>query len=260
MNGKNGHVVFLGAGNVATHLSLALFEKGYHIKQIYSRREETAKELARKVNASFTHRTEEIVPNADLYIFSLKDSVLPEIIRRMPVTRGIWIHTAGSIPMDVFSDSVRKYGVFYPLQTFSKNRKISFSGIPICLEASDEETLRLLTHLAESISGNIHFINSEKRRYLHLAAVFSCNFVNYMYDIGSEILRKEEIPFDILLPLIDETASKVRTLSPFEAQTGPAVRYDRNVMDKHLHLLENEKQKEIYRLLSEEIHVRHSNS
>ena len=148
-----------------------------------------------------------------------------------------------------------RYGVLYPLQTFSKQRKVSFDEIPFFVEANQREDVDLLKSIASALSDQIYEVTPEQRKSLHLAAVFACNFTNHMYALAAGLLEKYGLPFDVLLPLIDETAGKVHELSPLIAQTGPAVRYDRNVINNHLNMLADEPAiQEIYRIVSENIH------
>jgi predicted short-subunit dehydrogenase-like oxidoreductase (DUF2520 family) len=246
-------IVFIGAGNVATHLSLALQQSGCSILQIYSKTELSASVLGEKLQVPYSTSLSEIDVNADIYIFSVKDSVLIDCIKKMPDVKGVFVHTAGSVPLSVFDGFTNRAGVFYPLQTFSKNRKLSFAEIPIFIEAFNEEDENLLCELAHLISKNVNILSSEKRKYLHLSAVFACNFVNHIYDLSSQILEEQNLPFDYLLPLIKETASKIEEMTPHEAQTGPAIRYDKPTIEKHLSLLMNEKNKKLYEMLSESI-------
>lgn len=249
-------IVFIGSGNVATHLAKALSDAGNKIVQIYSRTLGNAQSLAENFSADFTDNIQDIDPSADIYIFSVKDDVIAELLSKMPHARAIWIHTAGSVPMDIFSTFTENYGVIYPLQTFSKKRKINFSEVPVFIEGSSDSVCSIVENLAKSISQNVRFLSGEKRRHLHLAAVFACNFTNHMYVLAEEIIGKENIPFDVLNPLIKETATKATEISPKEAQTGPAVRFDEQVMAKHLQLIDDEQIKEIYKLLSKSIHKR----
>ena len=249
-------IIIIGSGNLATHLALSLKAAGHTIVQVYSRLFEHAHELAEKVGADYTNNLREINPNADLVIFSVKDDVLEQLISDLPQSNSVLAHTAGSVSMSVFSGRTESYGVFYPLQTFSKNREIDFSSIPLFLEASDNQSAVLLEEIAKSISNNVRFLSSEKRKYLHLSAVFACNFTNHMYDIASNILKEQNIEFDVLKPIILETAYKVMDLSPEIAQTGPAIRFDEKVVQKHMNMLEDENLKEIYLKLSESIHNR----
>lgn len=248
------NVVFIGAGRLATHLAIELSKRSLNILQIYSRTENSARELAKKVNAKATSDINEVVPNADIYIFSVKDSALPELLAQMPTNKGLWVHTAGSIPLDIFKDYNNRCGVFYPFQTFSKDRDLDFSTIPLFLEASNEDDLKLLFDIAQQISNKVYSLSSKKRQYVHLTGVFACNFVNHMYAISQDILAGEGIPFETVLPLIDETAAKMHDLSPKNAQTGPAIRYDENVINKHIELIKDVDLKEIYTLISKNIY------
>jgi len=157
--------------------------------------------------------------------------------------------------MDIFAPYTSRYGVFYPLQTFSKDRTVSFDHIPVFIEANNPEDEQLLKQIGNQLSDTVIPLNSEKRKYLHLAAVFACNFTNHLYAQASDILEKQEIPREMLFPLIQETVDKIKQMHPRDAQTGPAVRYDQNIMQNHLNLLKEDMQKEeIYKLLSQSIH------
>jgi predicted short-subunit dehydrogenase-like oxidoreductase (DUF2520 family) len=246
-------IVFIGAGNVATHLAEAFQDTGRKILQVYSRTENSAKLLADKINAKFTTDLNQVIPDADLYIISVADSALPQLAKKIKTGKSIAVHTSGFYEMNVLENISENIGVFYPLQTFSKNRKIDFLTIPICIEANSEENLKLLEDLALSFSSNIHFVDSKQKKILHLAAVFTSNFTNHMYSIAEEILKNENIPFDILKPLIKETAEKAIEVNPSESQTGPARRNDNTVMEQHLKMLENNDYKELYEKLSEMI-------
>mgnify|MGYP000023641969 FL=1 len=248
-------IIFIGAGNLATHLSSAMKEQGYNIIQIYSKSLKNAKILGSFLSCDYTDDLHQINDTADLYIFSVKDTALQECIRSVKPNKALWVHTAGSIPLSVFEPHAKRYGVFYPLQTFSKNKKVNFSNIPFFVEANSEKDTTLLTDMALKISQDVRVISSEQRKYIHLAAVFACNFTNHMYAISEKLLKEHGLPFDILQPLIQETADKIKKISPVTAQTGPAVRYDENVMNKQLSLLEDDQLKEIYRLLSKNIHA-----
>ncbi|GHV58156.1 hypothetical protein FACS1894182_09170 [Bacteroidia bacterium] len=249
-------IVLIGAGNVATQLGIALKEKGFQVVQVYSRTLSTAEMLGKKLQTDFTSQLPEITTQADLYIFSVKDAALPLVLKTFPKTSGLWVHTSGSVPMHIFTgSSATRYGVFYPLQTFSKNRNVSFKHIPVFLEANNAEDEQLLKEIALSLSDKVLPLSSEKRQQLHLAAVFACNFTNHLYNIAAQILENQGVDWKILLPLIEETAAKVREFTPREAQTGPAVRYDIPVIEKHLEMLRNDPdEQEIYRILSQDIH------
>lgn len=248
------NVVLIGAANLATNLAKELIKKKFNIIEIYSRSLKSAQELAAITNAKATNEIETISTNADLYIFSVKDSVLSDLIDKLPHNNAIWLHTAGSIPADVLKNKVDKYGVIYPLQTFSKNKSVDFNNIPIFVEGNNSDIESIIYSFAQKLSSKVYKLSSEKRKYIHLSAVFACNFTNHMYTIANNILEQEGIPFDVLLPLIDETALKVHSISPIDAQTGPAVRYDKNVIEKQLNLIEDTNTKEIYKLISKNIH------
>ena len=247
-------VVFVGAGNLATRLSLEMRKAGMDIVQVYSHTEEHAQLLAESLRCSWTVSLDAIVDNADLYVFALKDAVLKDVISRVKPNDGLWVHTAGSMPVSVFEGYVARYGVIYPLQTFSKNREVDFKRIPFFLEVNSPDDERILGDVAKAISCDVRFLSSEKRKSIHLAAVFACNFTNHIYALAAKLLEKEEIPGEVLLPLIDETAAKVHEMSPLEAQTGPAIRYDVNVINKHMEMLDDPDVREIYKLLSQSIH------
>lgn len=250
-------IVFVGAGNLAANLAHAFYRKGFRVAQIYSRTEESARTLAQVVEAEYTTSLEDVASDAQLYIVSLKDDALAELLPQVVAGRekGVWVHTSGSIPMDIWKGHVERYGVFYPLQTFSRNRLVDFREIPVFVEGSSDAEVQFLRQIASALSGKAQVADSEQRRNIHLAAVFTCNFANHMYALGERLLQKNGLPFDILLPLIDETARKVHGLSPRSAQTGPAVRYDTGVIEKHLDMLADEPEMQrLYRLLSDDIH------
>ena len=246
-------VVCIGSGNVATHLSQALYKAGFTIIQIISRTEDHAKTLAQSVDADWTTAPDDI-EDADIYIYSVSDSALGEMIRRNPRKDGLHVHTAGSMSLSLFEGSKARGGVLYPLQTFSKGKAVDFKDIPLFIEASNADDLNIIRELASRISNKVYEASSAQRQQLHLAAVFTCNFTNHLFAIAESILHEADIPFEVLRPLIQETIDKTATLSPREGQTGPAVRKDFNVMEKHLDKLTDHPQwKEIYRLLSKSI-------
>lgn len=248
------NIVFIGSGNVATHLAISLKALGHSIKNIYSQTIENAETLSAKVDAEPTVKLSEIDLDADIYIFSVKDDVLHSLIDDMPHTKGIWVHTAGSVPMNLFSYRTKKYGVIYPLQTFSKDREISLSDVPLFIDGSNPETTCFIEEIANSLSSNVIHIDGEKRAVLHLAAVFACNFTNHMYTLAQDIIENEKLSFDVLKPLIMETAFKVMDMPPVKAQTGPAVRLDHKIMQSHLDKIKSPEIKQLYKLLSQSIH------
>lgn len=253
------NIVVIGAGNVATHLATQLYNKGFHIVQVYSRQLSNAQALADAVDSSFTDNIHDIVTDADMYVYSVKDSVLPALIEQINVPDAIHIHTAGSVSATVFSAKYSNYGVIYPLQTLSKSKAVDFGTVPLLIEASNETTRTELSAIAATLVAQYSFASSEQRAQLHLAAVFCCNFVNYMYSVSADILNNAQLSFDFLRPLIQETADKIKFLSPIQAQTGPAVRYDRNIIDKHIQMLHDQPElADLYEKLSQLIHSRHS--
>ncbi|MFV0521304.1 MAG: Rossmann-like and DUF2520 domain-containing protein [Mangrovibacterium sp.] len=253
-------IVLIGAGNLATQLGLALHEHGVIIMQVYSRTMSSANLLAEKVQAEAIVDLKEITPQADLYIFSVKDDALLQVLQQCSLFDKVLVHTAGSIDMNILQDFSSNYGVFYPLQTFSKSRKVDFKAIPFCIEASSDKCRQQLKQLARLLSSDVRDVDSMQRQSIHLAAVFVCNFVNYMYNVGFDLMQQHDLNFDLLKPLIMETAQKVMHTNPWEAQTGPAVRYDEQVMNKHLDFLDKQKQlKELYSFVSKQIFNKHQN-
>ena len=252
----NKRIVLIGAGNVATHLGRGLQKAGWEVVQVYSRTEASASELASRLGVPFVTSLDEVCTDADIYLVMVKDAVLQELIPDVVKGReeALFVHTAGSMPMDVWQDCACRYGVLYPMQTFSKSREVDFASVSFFVEANGEPELEVLKELAASLSDKVYEATSAQRTYLHMAAVFACNFTNHMYDLCSRILKEHDIPFDVMLPLIDETARKIHDISPHEAQTGPAVRYDENVINRHIKMLSTERMKRIYQILSESIH------
>lgn len=247
----------LGAGNVATHLGMALVQAGYEVVQVYSRTEASASALAGRLHCPYVTRLEEVASEAGLYIVSVKDSALDEVASALSGLNpdALFVHTTGSMPMDVWKGRARRYGVLYPMQTFSKERAVDFSTVPFFIEAGAPADAEVLRGLALRLGGMVYEATSEQRRYLHLSAVFACNFTNHLYAVAHRLLADHGLPFEALLPLIDETARKVHCLSPVQAQTGPAVRADENVMQAHRALLAgNPRLASLYEALSRDIH------
>ena len=226
-------ITLIGTGNLGANLYAALRKAGHEVSQLQGR----------------NFRGEDLV--GDVVIVCVKDDVISSVVEKLKDAKQLILHTSGSQPIDVIPSPRR--GVLYPMQTFSKSRLVDFDEIPVFVEANSEEDTRLLEQLAKSISNNIHRLDSQRRRCLHLAAVFACNFVNHCYHLSAEILKEADIPFEVMLPLIDETARKVHALPPAEAQTGPAVRYDQSIIEKHENMLHGTT-REIYHLMSQGIH------
>ncbi len=249
---------FIGAGNLATHISLTLQKSGFSILQVYSRTEKYANNLAEKLQCEFTVSVENITLSADIYVVALKDSAFEEVLPKINLKNKLVVHTSGSLPLSVLKNYSENFGVLYPLQTFSKERNIDFRKIPVFIEANSTENENVLLNIARKISDSVSVLSSEKRKSLHLAAVFACNFVNHFYTISSEILKTKEIPFEVLKPLIMETALKVQEMVPEKAQTGPAVRFDENIIAKHIEELKDlNDYAELYNSISKSIFTHH---
>ena len=245
-------IVLIGAGNLATHLGKALHDSGLHVAQVYSRTEKSARPLAEAIAAEPITALEQVTDCADLYLYAVKDDALPEVIRGIPSRKGVHAHTAGSVPMSVFEGMRGQYGVFYPLQTFSKEKPVNFRAIPVFLEASTPSGLALLHEVAARIADRSFDLDSRQRETLHVASVFACNFANHLWSIASDLLAEERLPFDVLMPLIGESVAKLHTLPPAKAQTGPAARGDQNVIARHLeHLAAHPQWQELYRTMTE---------
>lgn len=243
-------IVILGGGNVAYHLTNALLQNNeVNVVQVYNR--SLDKINCFKNSALITNNLSEL-KEADIYILAVSDNAIAELSSALSLKNKLVAHTSGSMAMDELK-SISNKGVFYLLQTFSKERKIDFSAVPICIEAETEKDLLLLKTLAKLISKNCYRINSNQRKSLHVAAVFVNNFVNHLYHIGQEICGQNKVPFEILFPLILETANKITALSPFDAQTGPAKRNDTKTIEKHKAML-TQNQQEIYTLLTKSIY------
>lgn len=241
-------VVILGAGNVATHFFKA-FKKAENVEviQVYNR-----SEASLEVFKSNTQTTSDLakLKKADIFLVCVKDDAIEALISKLSHLDGIVAHSSGSVPL---SASAKRNAVFYPLQTFSKQTEVNFKEIPICIETSAAEDFPVLKQLAHSISEKVFEISSEQRKKLHLAAVFACNFSNYMYSIAEDLCNQNEVPFEVLSALIKETAQKATLHSPKSVQTGPAKRNDQATIKQHLAQLNNADYKEIYKLLTQSI-------
>ena len=231
------NISFAGAGKVAESLCRELFHAGFKIDKIVSQAESSGKFLADTCNAEWSDNL--IFPDSTgVIIVAVPDHRLKNVLSDIICSPGALVaHTAGSMGLDIFPEHISHKGIFYPLQTFSKSRKVSFTGLPFLLESSDDESSVILNTLVESVSGKAYFVDTDHRRLLHLAAVFVCNFTNHMLTVGKDVVFKAGFPFEILTPLINETISKAFDSGPENSQTGPAVRHDQNTIEKHLKLL-----------------------
>lgn len=244
-------VCIIGAGNVATHLALAL-NGPCRVRQVFSRSEASAKRLADAIGCSYTTDTAALVPDADFYLIAVADDAVAEVVKSTPDFPGIWAHTSGSVPADVFSNHKQHYGVFYPLQTFTRDVEVDVSEVPFFIEGNTPEVAERLASIARLISRSVEFADSARRRQLHVAAVFACNFANLMWMEADELLHDAGLDIRFLMPLLRVTLGKLQAVSPEEAMTGPARRGDTDVIESHLGSLPPEKQA-IYRLLSDTI-------
>ena len=254
---KKPNIVFIGSGNLATQLSLALKAADFHILQVYSRTETSAKTLADKLQCDYTTHPGQLSPGADLYICALKDAVITEVLdQAFPIIQGKnLVHTAGSISMEILEKYTPNRGVLYPMQTFTKAKKVGFSKVPFLSEGANKQITDLLEFITCFLSKKVFFTTSEDRKKIHLAAVFACNFANHAYALGGELAKAAGVPFEVLLPLIEETAEKVHSIDPISAQSGPAVRDDKNVLSMHEEMLkENPTMLDVYKVMSKSIH------
>jgi predicted short-subunit dehydrogenase-like oxidoreductase (DUF2520 family) len=247
-------ISIIGLGNVGWHLALSLKQAGYEIKNIVSRNSESVSAPGEIPNTTIISDINQIRDEPDLYLITVQDSEIASLAASLRGSDSIIVHTSGGIDMSVFSGKSASYGVFYPLQTFTKGTDMTYSDIPFLLEADSEDTLSVLKNVAEKISGKYRCVEAEERLSLHLAAVFACNFSNHMVSIASYLLKKENLDLELIQPLMKQTLKKLETLSPKEAQTGPAIRNDMNTMNRHLELLADEPGLEdLYKIISKSI-------
>jgi len=251
-------VSIIGSGNVAWHLAIRLHTCGFFVKAIFSRDIEKAELLANQVFAKTVNNLQEL-PKSDIYLLSIKDDAYTSVVPSLPKSNSIYLHTSGSVDMNVLSELSPNYGVLYPFQTFTKGKELDFRQVPLCIESSNSHTEQIILGIAEKLSTVHYRLTSQQRAYLHLAGIFACNFPNALYAIVEQILKEQQIDFAIAAPLIEETAAKLQHLSPIDAQTGPAIRNDIQTMEKHLKLLSNSDYKDIYQLLSKIIQKQQDN-
>ena len=242
-------IVLIGSGNVAFHLAKAFTEAQIPISQIFGRNTTELQKISEQFSIPFSTET---LTDADLYIISVSDSSITEVSSLIKNKNALVTHTSGSVSREALSGNYRK-SVFYPLQTFSKSKNLDYSKIPFFIDAQNENDEEILKNLASKISKNVMLANDEKRKYIHLTAVFACNFVNHLYARAKEISDSQGIPFEYFLPLIDETTQKIHELEPKLAQTGPAIRNDEKVLKLHESLLTDEEKLKIYKTLNESI-------
>ena len=248
----------LGAGNVATHLSKALIRSGNPVVQVWSRNNQNATELALEIGANSIADFKDISEDVELVIIAVNDDAIVSVANQIPKREGqVVVHTSGSTGLSVLNMHASS-GVIYPIQTFSKDVDLDFNKVPLCIEGSDDETRNSLLNLAKKLCDNVEIVDSPARLVLHIAAVFACNFTNYLYTIAQDLLEKSSLSFNLIKPLIFETVNKIATNLPENVQTGPAKRNDEYIMAKHLDILQaNPEWQEIYRLISQNIVKKH---
>ncbi|MTI20213.1 DUF2520 domain-containing protein [Fulvivirga sp. RKSG066] len=249
-------VSFIGSGNLAWHLAPALDNAGYAVAEVFSQKKANAKALVNRLyQAEVKADLDFSESNSDIFIIAVSDDAIEEVAREMVIPdAAIVVHTSGASSIGALEyTATDNIGVFYPLQTFSKNKNVEFAEIPICIESNNDYTEDTLMAMAKAISKNSVKINSKHRKALHLAAVFACNFTNHCLRMSEDILKKEKLSFDLLKPLIGETINKSLSIGPSNAQTGPAKRHDFETLDKHLDYIEDEELAELYRLISQHI-------
>lgn len=231
------NIVCIGSGNVATHLAIAFKAIGADIVQIWSQDSRNAEILAALTKATPISNWNDLDRSADCYVIAVRDGAIASVAAHLKDVKGIVVHTSGATPMSVLSVVKSGYGVLYPLQTFSKSKAVDMTHVPLCIEADREETLEKIKIIAQLLSSKVSVVTSQQRSILHVAAVFASNFSNHLYQLSSELLEQHQLNFDLLKPLILETAEKVQSSAPNEAQTGPAIRNDQETIKRHLDLL-----------------------
>lgn len=258
--GSVKRIVLIGAGNVATHIAKALSIHA-DVVQVFSRDINKATRLAADIaNCTAICALDDIVPDADAYIISVKDDAIAGIADKLPRKcnpNAVWMHTSGSVCADVFSSAARSYGVLYPLQTFSRDVDVNMQEVPFFIEGNNIGSENSIRDIALMLSENVNHADSNTRQRLHVAAVFACNFTNHMWTIASDILNDGNIGFEVLLPLLKATLDKASDINPSDAQTGPAVRGDIGTMQQHIEILDKQ-QTDIYRMISESIMKHHN--
>lgn len=251
-------IVFIGAGNLASSLAPAFRSAGFQILQVFSKTERSARDLAAKMLCSYTTQVKDIFPDADIYIICVKDDAIKKIALALRLPGKLVVHTSGSTSLKAIESISENTGVLYPLQSFTRSKKVSLLKVPVFIEGSNNKVRSQVKRLAETISHSVIPVTSEERLRLHIAAVFACNFTNHLYTISESLLKKSGISFSFLYPLILETTKRAEKMSPAKLQTGPAARNDKKTIKKHLTLLKEEDPDlaRIYKLLTSDIRER----
>jgi len=239
---------------VATHISRHFHAQGQRIICVYSRNIESAERLAGELGSVATSDFAQVPQKADFFIFCVPDRIVPELAEQFKRREGTLLHTAGALPMDVFQGITEEFGVLYPLQSLSRDRKVRMGHIPFLVEASSPRVLERITDLAYSISERVEEVDSSKRLRVHLAAVFANNFSNHMQLVAKEIMEEANLDPGLLGPLLEETFHKLKEMDAGSAQTGPAVRGDQETINKHIELLKDHPEWEkLYTFISRDI-------
>ncbi|TAD86272.1 MAG: DUF2520 domain-containing protein [Bacteroidetes bacterium] len=251
------NIVLLGAGNVATVLAKMATARGHHVLQIFSRNPINAAELAEAVSAEPVTDLKNIRTDADLYVAALTDTAVASLHQHLNLSRGVLVHTAGALNMEVLEPAAPNYGVLYPIQSLRKE-KSDYSPFPWLTQASTPETLAFITDFAETLSPTVKPSSNAERLHLHLAAVVANNFTNHLYALTQQFCKQHQVSFDLLKPLIVETALRIDEFDPYAVQTGPALRHDADTISKHLELLrQNPQLEQLYHALSNSIAKMH---
>jgi predicted short-subunit dehydrogenase-like oxidoreductase (DUF2520 family) len=250
-------VSFVGSGNLAWHLAPALDNVGYPVREVYSKNPKHAAALVGRLYEAHVNISLDFSASASrIFIISVSDDAIQEVAQKIVLPDdAIVVHTSGSQPLSVLDDTgSQNMGVFYPLQTFSKAKKVDFKSTPIFVESESSDVEKVLMKMAKALSGKVKRISSEERKALHVAAVFASNFSNHMLTIAKEITKQNDLDFDVLKPLIAETLNKSLEIGPEKSQTGPAVRGDFEILERHMEFLkENPELAEIYKVVSQHI-------
>jgi len=253
------NIVIIGSGNVAYHIVNAFNNKGIRILQILARNERSAGPLSEKFNIPYILDSSGLNKQADLYILAVQDDLISEVAHSLKLKDQLLVHTSGFSPLETLSGASENTGVFWPLQTLTTGKPTDYQSMPVFVEGSSKENEQLLAALAGLISENVRATDSAARRQVHLAAVIAANLTNHLYNLAASLLEKYKIPFDVLVPLIKETANKAAMQHPLLNQTGPAIRNDLKVMEAHMEMLRDKHEyREIYRLITENIIKLHS--
>ncbi|MEO6166987.1 MAG: Rossmann-like and DUF2520 domain-containing protein [Chitinophagales bacterium] len=247
-------IVIIGCGNVGYQMAWHLHNSGHQIIQVFSRHLPSAKWIGNLMDIPCTDSYEEISQDGDIYLVTVKDDAISEVAEQLKLNGQVIAHTSGSMPGNVMKSVTDNFGIFYPLQTLSRNVSVDFSMIPICVDASNDKTLKVLRALGATLTSKIIEVNDDQRFAIHVAAVFANNFTNHLFSISQMILEQSGLSFEIFKPLINETVRKIQNHDPLNVQTGPAIRNDDHTIARHLEFLKNDGRfLEIYKVLTEDI-------